>query len=74
MAWTEHVPGVLWTQPVTDDSIGLKIAELGLVAKSTEIVAFKDFRMALAQGGDGALSLIVSDAQDSMSLFRGSPI
>lgn len=74
MGWTEHVPGVLWTQPVGDDSIGVKIAELGLVAKSNEIIAFKDFRLALAQGGDGALSLVVADAQDNMSQFQGRPV
>lgn len=72
--WTEHIPGVLWTSPLDEDTLKPKLDELGIVAKDTVVTAFAQHRYVVGQQGDGALVMLLATADDQMSLFRGRPV
>ena len=70
MAWT--TPAQTWERPLAEDELAAKVAELGLTPK-TNVVAFEDFRFTVAQGGDGALSILLVTKDGQFSRFPGVP-
>lgn len=74
MAWTEHIPGVLWTQPVQDDTLKAKADQLGINVLDTVVTAFAQHRYIVGKDQNGVLVMLMASADDAMGKFQSSPV
>jgi hypothetical protein len=72
--WTEHVPGVLWSQPVEQDSLSVKAGELGITPLDPVVVGFPKYRLIGGVHPEQGFVILAADAEDNFSLFRGRPV
>lgn len=74
MAWTELVPGTLWTEPVDEDTLKAKADELGVTVLDTMVTAFAQHRYVVGKDRDGRLVMLMASADDTFGLFQSRPV